>query len=48
MKYATEMGSDVMIYILSYIKIGSAMQKLIGRDTCTTWRSCKPTFNFPK
>jgi hypothetical protein len=28
-KYATEMASDVMIYIPSFIKIGSGIQKLI-------------------
>jgi hypothetical protein len=30
MKYAVEMGSGAMIYILSLIKIGSGTQKLIG------------------
>jgi hypothetical protein len=30
MKYATEMSSGDMIYISSFIKIGSANQKLIG------------------
>jgi hypothetical protein len=30
MKYAVEMGSGGMIYIPSFIKIGSAIQKLIG------------------
>jgi hypothetical protein len=30
MKYAVEMGSGAMIYIPSLIKIGSAIQKLIG------------------
>jgi hypothetical protein len=33
MKYAVEMGSDAMIYIPSFIKIGSVFQKLIGEDT---------------
>jgi hypothetical protein len=33
MKYAIEMGSDAMIYIPSLIKIGSAIQKLIGGYT---------------
>jgi hypothetical protein len=28
MKYAVEMGSDAMIYIPSFIKIGSGFQKL--------------------
>jgi hypothetical protein len=37
MKYAVEMGSDAMIYIPSFMKIGSGIQKLIGvyRDTQT-------------
>jgi hypothetical protein len=35
MKYATEMGSDAMIYIPSLIKVGSGIQKLIGGDTQT-------------
>jgi hypothetical protein len=30
-----EMGSGVMIYIRSYINIGSDVQKLIGRNTKT-------------
>jgi hypothetical protein len=30
MKYAVEMGSGAMIYILSFIKIGSVILKLIG------------------
>jgi hypothetical protein len=30
MKYAVEMGSDAMIYIPSFIKIGLGIQKLIG------------------
>jgi hypothetical protein len=29
MKYAVEMGSGVIIYIPSFIKIGSGIQKLI-------------------
>jgi hypothetical protein len=33
MNYAIEMGLGVMIYIPSFIKIGSGIQKLIG-DTC--------------
>jgi hypothetical protein len=28
MKYAVEMGSDTMIYVPSFIKIGSGIQKL--------------------
>jgi hypothetical protein len=30
MKYIIEMGSVAMIYIPSFIKIGSGIQKLIG------------------
>jgi hypothetical protein len=30
MKYAVEMGSGVMIYIKSLIKIGSGIQRLMG------------------
>jgi hypothetical protein len=29
MKYAVEMGSGAMIYILSFIKIGAGIQKLL-------------------
>jgi hypothetical protein len=45
MKYAVEMGSGAMIYILSFINIGSGVQKFIGgyTDTQTAWRSHKPT-----
>jgi hypothetical protein len=46
MKYAVEMGSGSMIYIPSFLKIGSGIQKLIGggfTDTQTAWRSCKTT-----
>jgi hypothetical protein len=46
MKYAVEMGSGAMIYILSFIKIGSGIQKLILGDTQTAWRCHKPTFMF--
>jgi hypothetical protein len=30
MKYAVEISSGAMIYIISFINIGSAIQKLIG------------------
>jgi hypothetical protein len=33
MKYADEMGSGSTIYIPSFIKTGSGIQKLLGRDT---------------
>jgi hypothetical protein len=51
MKYAIEMGPGAMIYIPSFIKIGSAIQKLGGggyTDTKTAWRSHEPTFSFSK
>jgi hypothetical protein len=35
MKYAVEMGSGVMIYIPSFIKIGSGIQKFIEGYTHT-------------
>jgi hypothetical protein len=31
MKYAVEMGSGAVIYIPYFIKIGSGIQKLMGR-----------------
>jgi hypothetical protein len=41
MKCAVEMGSGAVIYIPSFIKIGSAIQKLLGgggyKDTQTAW-----------
>jgi hypothetical protein len=33
MKYAVEIGSGALIYMPSLIKIGSAIQKLIRRNT---------------
>jgi hypothetical protein len=33
MNYAFEMGLGVMIYIPSFIQIGSGIQNLIGSDT---------------
>jgi hypothetical protein len=38
-KYAVEMGACAMIYIPSFIKVGSGIQKLIGGDaqTQTAW-----------
>jgi hypothetical protein len=42
MKYAVETGSDAMIYIPSFITIGSAIQKFIRGgyvDTETAWRT---------
>jgi hypothetical protein len=35
MKYAVEMGSCAMIYLPSFIKIGSGIRKLIRGDTHT-------------
>jgi hypothetical protein len=34
MNYAGEMGSDTMLYVPSFVKIGSGIQKLTG-DTQT-------------
>jgi hypothetical protein len=51
MEYAVEMGSGAMMDILSFIKIGSSIQKLmwvVFTDTQTAWRSHKPTFIFSK
>jgi hypothetical protein len=42
MKYAIEMDSGAMIYILNFIKIGSGIQKLIGggfTDIQAGWNS---------
>jgi hypothetical protein len=33
MKYAVEMGSVAIIYIRSFVKTGSVIQKLTGGDT---------------
>jgi hypothetical protein len=45
MKYAVEIGSISIIYISSFIKIGSGTQKLMGGYTGiqTGWKSYKPT-----
>jgi hypothetical protein len=39
MWYAVEMGSGAIIYVPRFIKIGSGIQKLIGRytDAQTSW-----------
>jgi hypothetical protein len=47
-KYAVEMGSGAMMYIQSFMKIGSGIQKLIVGDTYAAWCSHKPTFIFSK
>jgi hypothetical protein len=41
MKCAVEMGSGAMIYIPSFIKTGSGVQKLIRGDTQTHTDSMK-------
>jgi hypothetical protein len=41
-KYAIEMGSVAMIYVPSFVKIGSGIQKLLRGDTQTR-KSHKPT-----
>jgi hypothetical protein len=35
MKYAVELGSGAKIYISSFIKIGSGIQKMMAWDTLT-------------
>jgi hypothetical protein len=35
MNYAAEIGSDDLIYMPSFIKIGSTIQKTMERGTCT-------------
>jgi hypothetical protein len=46
MKYTIEMGSSVITYKPSFIKIGSGTRKLVEDDlhTQTELRSQKPTF----
>jgi hypothetical protein len=50
MKCADEMGSGAMIYIPSFINIGSGIQKLTGgggfREKQAVWRSHNPTYIF--
>jgi hypothetical protein len=41
--YAVEMGSNAMIYIPNFIKIGPGIQSLIEGDSQTAWRLHKPT-----
>jgi hypothetical protein len=50
MKYTVEMGSGAMIYVPSFLKIGSGIQKLLTGDsqTHTAWKLHKPTFIFSK
>jgi hypothetical protein len=46
MKYAFEMDLVSMIYVSSFIKIGSDIRKFIGggyTDAQDSWRSHKPT-----
>jgi hypothetical protein len=38
MKYTAEMDSGVMIYIPNFIKIGSGIEKLMGRGESETYR----------
>jgi hypothetical protein len=43
MKHAVEMGSVAVIYKLSFINIGSGIQKWMEGDIQTGWRSRKCT-----
>jgi hypothetical protein len=48
MEYAAEMGSRAVIYVPSFIKIGSGIQKWVSggfTDTQTAWRSHKYTLD---
>jgi hypothetical protein len=50
MKYAVEMGSGVMMYIPSFVKISSGIQKLMGRGihrhTDTQHEDCISQLSF--
>jgi hypothetical protein len=46
MKCAVETGSGAIIYIPTFVKIGLEIQKLMGGDTQTAWRSHNPTFRL--
>jgi hypothetical protein len=50
MKYAIETDSGAKIYIRSFMKIGSGIQKLMGgyTEAHSAWSSHKPTFIFLK
>jgi hypothetical protein len=49
MKYNVELDSDAMIYIPSFVNIGSGIQTYIGVDfTHNQTTSCKLTLIFPK
>lgn len=50
MKYAVKNDSGHMIYIASFIKLGSGMRKKMRgyTDTQTIWRQHKPTLNISK
>jgi hypothetical protein len=43
MKHAVEVVSDAMIYVPSFIKTGSGIQKLMGEENSQTHRQHKPT-----
>jgi hypothetical protein len=45
MKYAVEMVSSVMIYIPSFVKIGSAIQKLVGEE-CTDTQTARASHSL--
>jgi hypothetical protein len=55
MKYAVQMGLGAILYILSFIKIGSGIRKFMGggaihthRDTQTARQFHKPIFIFSR
>jgi hypothetical protein len=41
MNYTFEIGSDAVIYIISFIKIGSGIQNLLGDDTHTNTQKAR-------
>jgi hypothetical protein len=43
MKYVVEMGSGATIYIPGFVRTGSGIENLIGRDSQTAWRLRKVT-----
>jgi hypothetical protein len=51
MKYSVEINAGAMIYVLSFTKFGSAVQKLMAEgytETRRAWRLYKPVLIFQK
>jgi hypothetical protein len=47
MKYTIEMGSGALIYIPSFIKIGSGIQKVVGGEGCIDHRQHGDLISLP-